>query len=262
MFTLWLAENWKLDPMKTSERHHLKDNELAMAVGSVQAWFEQNRTAVLGIAAAVVLIGVGLIGYTTWRDSVNNKAAALLAEAMVVEEAQVQPPAPPAGTTNDPTNPGGQLPGTYPTLQAKLETALPKFLAAADAYPATKAGQTARLHAADTLAQLGRRDEAIAQYDQLVGSSDPLVARAARLGKASVQLVAGQFDPAIATLKELAEQKDGPLPTEAMLMELARAYRLAGKNDDARKTLTQIVEQHADSPLATDAKAEIAKLKS
>ena len=44
-------------------------------------------------------------------------------------------------------------------------------------------------------------------------------------------------------------------------MELARAYRLAGKPEDARKTLTQIVEQHADSPLATEAKAEIAKIK-
>ncbi|MCC7034011.1 MAG: tetratricopeptide repeat protein [Acidobacteria bacterium] len=248
--------------MKTSERHHLKDNELAMAVGAVQSWLEQHRTTVLGVVAAVVLIGGGLLGYTAWRDSVNNKAAALLAEAMVVEEGQVQPPAPPAGTTNDPTSPGGQLPGTYPTLQAKLETALPKFVAAADAYPTTRAGQTARLHAAETLARLGRRDEAIAQYDQLVGSSDPLIARAARLGKVSVQLAAGQFDPAVATLKEMAEQKDGALPAEAMLMELARAYRLAGRTEDARKTLTQIVEQHADSPFATDAKAEIAKLKS
>ena len=43
---------------------------------------------------------------------------------------------------------------------------------------------------------------------------------------------------------------------------LARAYRLAGKTEDARKTLTQVVEQHADSPFATEAKAEIAKLKS
>lgn len=247
--------------MKTSERHHLKDNELALAVGSAQTWFEQNRSVVLGAIGAVVLVGGGLLAYSSWRGSVEAKAAEMLADAMVVEEGRVQPPAPPAGTTNDPTSPGGQLPGTYPTLQAKLETALPKFMAAADAYPASQPGQMARLHAAETLAQLGRRDEAIAQYDQLTGSSNALVARAARLGKSSVQLRAGQYDPAIATLKELSEQKDGSLPTEAMLMELARAYRLAGKPEDARKTLTQIVEQHADSPLATEAKAEIAKIK-
>jgi tetratricopeptide (TPR) repeat protein len=248
--------------MKTSERHHLKENEFALAMGAAQTWFEQNRSVVFGTIGAVVLVGGGLLAYSSWRANVEAKAAEMLADAMVVDEGRIQPPAPPAGTTNDPTNLGGQLPGTYPTLQAKLETALPKFMAAADAYPTSQPGQMARLKAAETLAALGRRDEAIAQYDQLTGSSNALIARAARLGKSSVQLRAGQYDPAIATLKELAEQKDGALPAEALLMELARAYRLAGKPEDARKTLTQIVEQHADSPLATEAKAEIAKIKS
>ena len=64
----------------------------------------------------------------------------MLAEAMVIEEARVMPPGPPAGTTNDPNAIGGQLPGTYPTEQAKLEAALPKFQAAADAYPSRDAG--------------------------------------------------------------------------------------------------------------------------
>ena len=194
--------------MKTSERHHLKDNEFVHAVGTAQTWFEQNRTAILGGLAAIIIVGGGVLAYNAWQASIASKAGALLAEAMVVNEGRVQPPAPPAGTTNDPTNPGGQLPGTYPTLQAKHEAALPKFLAAADAYPDTPAGQTARLHAADTLADMGRRDEAIAQYDRLTGSSNALIARAARLGKSSVQLLAGQYDPAIATLKEMSEQKD------------------------------------------------------
>jgi TolA-binding protein len=44
-------------------------------------------------------------------------------------------------------------------------------------------------------------------------------------------------------------------------MELARAYRLAGKTEDARKTLSQIVEQHAESPFASEAKAELEKIK-
>jgi hypothetical protein len=181
---------------------------------------------------------------------------------MVVDEGRVAPPAPPAGTTNDPTAAGGQLPGTYPTLQNKLETALPKFLSAADTYPSTPAGRTARLRAAGTLAQLGRTDEALKQYDTVIATGDTLLARAARLGKASTQLRAGQFDPAIATLKALAEEKDGSLPADGLLMELARAYRMAGKTEDARKTLTEVVEKHADSPYANDAKAEIAKLKS
>ena len=135
-------------------------------------------------------------------------------------------------------------------------------MAAADAYPSSQHGQIARLHAAETLSELGRRDEAITQYDQLAASGNPMFARAARLGKTSVQIQAGQYDAAIASLKEMSEQKDGSLPSEALLMELARAYKLAGKSEEARKTLNQVVEQHADSPFATEAKAELAKIKS
>jgi predicted negative regulator of RcsB-dependent stress response len=248
--------------MKTSERHHLKDNELALAVNSAQSWYNENQKTVLGTLGAIIIVGGVVLGYTMWQSSVDARAAGLLAEAMVVEEGRVQPPAPPAGTTNDPTNPGGQLPGTYPSRQAKLEAQLQKFMAAADAYPSSQHGQIARLHAAETLSELGRRDEAIKQYDQLATSGSQMFARAARLGKTSVQIQAGQYDAAIASLKEMSEQKDGSLPSEALLMELARAYKLAGKSEEARKTLNQVVEQHADSPFATEAKAELAKIKS
>lgn len=248
--------------MKTSERHRLKENEFVRTVGEIQLWLGDNARLLLGIVVAIVILVGGVVGYVAWQRSVENQAATLLAEAMVIQEGRVAPPAPPAGTTNDPTNPGGQLPGTYPTLQAKLETALPKFMAAADGFPQTVAGQTARLHAAETLVGLGRHDEALAQYDQVIASGNPLLTRAARLGKAGAELAAGRFDPAIATLKELSERADTGLPQDALLMELARAYRLAGQTEDARKTLTQVVEQHADSPYAAEAKTEIEKLKS
>ena len=90
----------------------------------------------------------------------------------------------------------------------------------------------------------------------MLASGNALLARSARLGKAEAQLRAAQYDPAIATLKQLVDQKDAALPAEAVLMELARAYQLAGKTDDARKTLTLIVEQHADTQDASEARRE------
>lgn len=247
--------------MKTTERHHLKDNELAIALGRAQSWADSNSRTLMAIIAVVVVVGGGVLGYMAWRNSVDNQARAMLAEAMVIEEARVMPPAPPAGTTNDPTALGGQLPGTYPTEQAKLEAALPKFQAAAEAYPSHEAGITARYHVAKNLVALGRFDEAVTHYDQVIASNAGLISKMARLGKAEAQLRAAKYDPAIATFKEIVDQKDATLPADALLMELARAYRLAGKTEDARKTLTQIVEQHADSPFAVEAKSEIEKLK-
>ena len=130
--------------MKTTERQHLKDNELALALGQAQHWAGGNSKTLLTAIGAIVLVGVAVLGFIAYRNNTDNKARVMLAEAMVIEEARVMPAGPPPGTTNDPNAVGGQPPGTYPTDQAKLEAALPKFLAAADAYPSTDAGIEAR----------------------------------------------------------------------------------------------------------------------
>jgi len=74
-------------------------------------------------------------------------------------------------------------------------------------------------------------------------------------------LRAGQYDDAIAGFRQAADEVNTTLPKEAVLLELARAYRLAGKPDDARTTLTEIIEQHAESPAAAAARAELDKIK-
>lgn len=248
--------------MKTSQRHHLKDNELAIWLAESRKWYDENQNTIIAAIAAIVIVGGGVAGYTIWKGNTDGQARTMLASAMVIEESRIAPPLPPAGTTNDPNNVGGQAPGTYPTEKAKLEAALPKFLAAADAYPTNEAGITARYHAAGTLVGLGRFDEAQKQYDQVAASNNAILAKMAKLGKAQAQIRAGQFDPAIATLKQLSEVTDPMLPAEGILMELARAYTLAGKTEDAKRTLTLIVEKHADSPFAADARTELDKSKS
>jgi outer membrane protein assembly factor BamD (BamD/ComL family) len=44
-------------------------------------------------------------------------------------------------------------------------------------------------------------------------------------------------------------------------MEMARAYLQKGNTEEARKTFTQIVDQHADSPYSTEARRELDNLK-
>jgi tetratricopeptide (TPR) repeat protein len=249
--------------MKPSERHHLKDNELALALNQANEWAGQHQRPLGLTVLGIVVVGVAIGGYFLWRNSVEANARTLLAEAMVVQEARVVPPQPPVTAGNDsPTAPAPvvQPPGTYPTAQAKNEAALPKLVAAADAYPSTEAGRTARYQAAATLVDLKKFDEAIAQYDRVIADGSGLLSQMARLGKAEAQLRAARYDAAISSFKELSDRTDLNLPKEAMLLELARAYRLAGKTEDAKKTLTQIVEQHADSPFVTEAKQELEKL--
>lgn len=244
--------------MKHAEKEHLKENELAHALAEANAAFASNRSQVLAIGGGLLALLVGIGGYVTWQRNQDAAVSALLADAMVVYEAPVQPPAPPGqeGGAGVPA----QAPGTYASAKAKYEAALPKFLAAADAAPSSTPARLARLNAAAVLVSLGRFDEARAQYDQLASGSD-LIAKGAALGKAQAQMRAGQYDPAIEGLKALSAQTGPGMPTEGVLMELARAYRSAGKTDDARKTFNEIVEKHADSPFAGEARSELEKLK-
>ena len=239
--------------MKHSEKEHLKENEVAVALAAAG----QNRSQLMAIAAGVVVVLLAIGGFVTWQRNKDTAVSGLLAGAMVTYEAPVQAPVPgDAGSTAAPT----QMPGTYPTEKAKYEAALPKFLAAAESSPASTPGRLARLNAASILVALGRFDEARTHYEQLATGTD-IVASGAALGKAQAQIRAGQFDPAIESLKTLSAQTTGKLPIDGVLMELARAYRSSGKIDDARKTLTEIVEKHAESPFVTEARAELDKLK-
>jgi tetratricopeptide (TPR) repeat protein len=248
--------------MKSTERHHLKENELALTLGSVRDFMDTRRSLVTTVAGAVAVVAVVVIGILVYRQTTSTRGEAALAEAMVALNAQVVP----AGTTGAEGLPaaatlGAQ--GAFATEEAKLKAALPKLQAAADQYPGSPAGITARYHLAGALASLGRTNEAISAFDEVItrAGRDTLYGRMAALGKADTQARAGQLDAAIATWKELSTQQSDQLPVEAILMEMARAYLQKGNTEEARKTFTQIVDQHADSPYSTEARRELDNLK-
>lgn len=250
--------------MKRQERRHLKENELVHTLESIRDLFETRRREV-GIAITAVLVVVAIIAATvTFRQYRQSRGVDLLAEAMVALNAQVVPAGLQSGADDVPAAASLGATGSFATEEAKLNAALPKLQAAADAYPDSPAGVTARYHLASALAALGRHDEAIAQFDEVTkrAGSSSLYGRMARMGKADTQTRAGQLDAAIATWKDMASSGTDQFPVDAVLMELARAYIQKGDREEARKTFTQIVEQHPDSPYTPEARAKLEELKS
>lgn len=252
--------------MKSTERHHLKQDQLKATLADTFERLEQNRRQWLWGAIGLVVLLVAMGGYTWWHQQVTAKSSALLAEAMVVAEAPVVPATPPtppgqaAGTP--PARATPPAPGSYPTEKARLEAALAKFVAAADAYPSTPAGLLARYHAATTLVGLGRDAEAARRFQEVVDKDGSgLYGRMARLGLAEVQVRQGTFDPAIATFKELATTAKDDLPVDGVLMSLGRAYAAAGKKTEAGQTFKRIGDEFPTSPYAADAKKQLDALK-
>src|SRR5262245_20982008 len=236
--------------MKRAERHHLKENELQRLALQARDMYGERRRQMTGVLIGFVVLVVALGGYFLWRERVNGRAHALLADALTVKDARVAAAGTPGAT------------GTYPTERARLEAAVGKFKAAADAYPSTDAGIYARYQeAADQLA-LGNAAAAVTAYQEVIRQAgEGIYGQMARLGLAEAQARAGQYEQAINAFKELAQRKDGSLPVDGILMELARTYRDAGKQSDAQQTLNRLVAEYPDSPYSQEAKRELDALK-
>lgn len=248
--------------MKRSERHRLKENEVALSVVRAREQFEEHKREIVAIGALVCAIIVVVGGFFWWRHHNDTQARAMLVDAMAVEQAQVvPPPAPPA--PGQPANAANTPPppGSFTTEQAKLAAALPRFRAVADAYPATTAGIAARYHAAACLVALGRTREAIDQYKQVIDrAGNEIYGDMARLGLAEAQVQARQYDAAITGYRTLATKTN--LPTDAILMQLGRAYAAAGQKAQAQQTFQRIVDEFPQSQYAQLAKRELDAAKS
>ena len=240
--------------MKRTERHHLKDNVLATRILHVREVMEAHKREVTAAVIAIAVVGTIAIGYFVWRERTHTRAHALLAAAFIVRDARIAPPEAPGA-------PAAAAP-TYPDERARAEAALGKFQAAADAYPSTDAGISARYQQAALLMALGRPVEAAVAYQDVIArGGDGIYAQTARLGLAEAQGRAGQFDQAIDGFKALAQRKDGTLPIDGILMQLGRMYRDAGKREDAQQTFNRLVEEYPDSPYTADARRELESLK-
>jgi TolA-binding protein len=239
--------------MKSIERHKLKENELARSVVAARDILATRQGDITRIVvAAVVLIAI-VAGYTLWRQSRNAKADAALAAGLAVFEAPVVPAAAPA--------PGSPIPvqqaGTFQTEQAKLDAALPKLSAAADAYPNTDAGIAARYYAASALAALGRFAEAEQRYQEVVDrAGSRIYGRTARLGLADAQAAQKKYDSAIEIYRSLSTDTNSQIPIDGVLMALGRTYLQAGRSDEAARAFSRIVDEFPQSVYAADARRQ------
>ncbi len=239
--------------MKAQERHHLKQNEFVTTVATATAWSRENQGAFFGVLATVAVVTVLGSGYFWWQHRNQEQAGSLLGVAMTIYQAPVVPPSSVPGAV--------QQPGSYPSEKARFEASLAAFQQVADQYPSSVAGIAARYHAAATLNSLGRTTEAQQAYQNVIDhAGSTIYGPMSRLGLATVMLTAGQNDQGIKALEDLAAQRDGAVPVDGVLMQLAGAYQKQGKNAEARTTYKRVVDEFPDSPYAQHARQQIALL--
>lgn len=232
--------------MKAKERHQLKQNDFATtAVGLVED-LRANQSRAVAIAVAVlVVLGIGA-GVYYWRTSQANRAGALLGVALTVSQGPIAPPSTLPGAT--------QAPGSHASAKARSEAAVKAFDAVVAAYPSTDAAIAADYLAGGELLSLGRTADAEARFNKVIATNSAVYAPMARLGLAEARLVAGKFDEAVKMFSDLSSERDGALPVDGVLMQLADAQVKAGKSQDARATYKRVVDEFGESPYAADAR--------
>jgi TolA-binding protein len=245
--------------VKSTERHKLKENDFAHTVARARELVDQRKGefATIAVAVAALILVVG--GYFGWRASRDAKATTLLASALAVAEAPVVTPPPPTPGSAPPI----QAAGSFRTERERVDASVPFLQRAADAYPDSDAGITARYRLAAALAELGRYAEAEQRYQEVIqkAGATSIYHYTARLGIGEAQLAEGKGDAAVATFREIATDTNSQLPVDGVLMQLGRAAMLAGKKDDAARAFTRVVDEFPQSLYAAEAKEKLAEIK-
>ncbi len=238
--------------MKSTERHHLKQNEFAETARRTVETVTENRRRIIIVILAVVIIGGGVFGFLTVRRNRANEAGARLGQAMAIAQSPIAPPS---------TLPGAQqAAGTYPTEPARSEAALKAYQAIIADYPNSDIAVTAKYEAAGELLDLGRPAEAETYFNDVIASGEELFVPMARLGLAQARVAAGKHDEAVKLLTELSANRDSTLPIDGVLIQLAQAYAKAGKPQDAKAAYQRVVDEFADSAYALEARQRLAAL--
>jgi TolA-binding protein len=239
--------------MKATQRHQLKQNELAVTAARVLDAYAAHRQRVHLVLVVVAALAMVVGGLMFVRGRKADRAAEQLGIALSLRDATIAPA---------PTIPGAtQAPGTFPTEQARSEATLAAFQQVAAEFPSTDAGLAARYHIAGELVTLGRLAEAAQAYQDVIDRAGAsLYGPMARLGLADTRARAGEHDQAIQTLTDLSTARDTAVPVDGVLMQLARVYLAAGRPDEARAAFRRVVDEFPQSIYAPDAQQQLAAL--
>lgn len=134
------------------------------------------------------------------------------------------------------------------------------FLAVADKFGSTKAGNLARLYAGMCYAHTGKYQEAVDMLQKFDGRGDEMVSPAVlgTLGNCFAQL--GQNEKAVETLVNAAKKADNNTLSPQFLLQAGQIYESLGQADKALDCYKQIKENYQQSYIYAEVDKYIERL--
>jgi predicted negative regulator of RcsB-dependent stress response len=209
-------------------------------------WVRRNRTAILGAAAALVVVVGGLVVYQMYSGQAASQGASLLWDAVETAQAQVRGADEPEG--DDPPD------ESYSAAGERAEAAIEEYRKVIAGSEGTEAAVWASLGLGAELLRLERPEDAREAYEGALatGGSDPFVAYRALEGIAFAYESEEAWDQAESRLQELRGSNDGAF-AEIADYHLARIRIVEGDTDRAKELLEQLLgrldsDEREDAP--------------
>lgn len=212
-----------------------KNDPVADRLAAGEDFLHKNRNLLIGAVVAVALIVGGLIAYNYYRNMKNEEAQTLMYPAVYHFEAD--------------------------SLQKALngDGANEGFIAIAEDYGMTKAGNLAKFYAGAALLKQGKFDEAV-EYLKDFSSDDLLIQARAHALTGDAYLEKNNPAEAAGFYKKAANHKPNEFFTPSYLMKLALAQELNKDNQAAIETYEQIVTKYPNAAEAVNARKYKSKL--
>lgn len=198
----------------------------------------------IGIAAvAVVLLGVAIYGGFQYLEHRHAQAQATLWKGMSFYHAEIAPDA-----SDDPYAKGPAP--TFRNEAARYQAAAKEFSSVASGFGNSQVSVIARYYLALTQLQLGQKQEAYQNLENVAGNSRArTVGNLAKRVLATEYLNTGNHQRAKEILEGMIRDPKCDLPKEDLTIDLARVLVAQGKRDEAIKVLQDASAQGAEFSL-------------
>ena len=221
---------------KVSRRQELREDTVVTMYARALNILENNRQAVIGVAAGIVAVIVLVLAWNWYQGNRNEQALSEMAESVRMYEA-----------------------GSW---QAALDgnVSYLGLLDIVDSYGGTNAGNLARFYAADALFRVGDMDGALEMFESYSKGND-YIGASAFAGEAAIHELQGDHGRAGDLYMRAANVFSSDITSPMYLSNAARAYTEAGDTDDAIDALEMIQEDYPESQAARSVEFKLAQLR-
>jgi predicted negative regulator of RcsB-dependent stress response len=234
---------------KHISRQELKTNQVQEALSHGAEAVLSHRSTLIYVIIVVVIVAAGIFGWRFYSQRQSVKAEAGFNDAMQVYEALVVGPGQPSQPNEI----------TYSDPSKKFQDALKKFGDVVQRYPRTRSGQLAKYYSALCEEHLGQNSQAISALTEIENGSDHDFAAMARFELAQIYDQMGKSDQAVQAYNELLANPSVLVPKPIVLLALAGHYRQSNPAQ-AVKLYQQIKTEYPDSSAADEADQQLALL--